>query len=200
MERTLQIVAERAAQLLSASLVTLALFEEAGEAFVFEAAAGRGARRVLGMRVPAAETMLGQVALTGRAEIVEDVARDERVNLRVLQTTGGRTGLWAPLLAGERAIGGLIAFDPVGGGSFGPSDLRVAESIGHGLRNMADRARALGGHLDVHSRPGDGTRIDLVVPLGDSTQETRRLPSRQLKCPGNLGILVPCPSDPRGLR
>ncbi len=140
-ERTLQVVAERAAQLLSASLVTLALFEEAGEAFVFEAAAGRGARRVLGTRVPAAETMLGHVALTGRAEIVEDVARDERVNLRVLQTTGGRTGLWAPLLAGERVVGGLVAFDPVGGGSFGPADLRLAESIGQQAAVAIENAR-----------------------------------------------------------
>jgi PAS domain S-box-containing protein len=36
---------------------------------------------------------------------------------------------------------------------------------GQGLRNMAGRARALGGHLVVHSAPGRGTIVRLEVPL-----------------------------------
>lgn len=36
---------------------------------------------------------------------------------------------------------------------------------GHGLRNMEDRARLLGGTVRFESRPGKGTRVVLVVPL-----------------------------------
>lgn len=36
---------------------------------------------------------------------------------------------------------------------------------GHGLRNMAERARRLGGELDVRSRRGQGTRVGVRVPL-----------------------------------
>ena len=35
----------------------------------------------------------------------------------------------------------------------------------HGLRNMTNRARMLDGHLDMMSKPGQGTSISLVLPL-----------------------------------
>ena len=41
-----------------------------------------------------------------------------------------------------------------------------APARGAGLTNMEDRVGALGGHLSVHSSPGDGTRVGGVVPLG----------------------------------
>jgi signal transduction histidine kinase len=45
-------------------------------------------------------------------------------------------------------------------------DAGAAPADGHrGLRNMADRARSLDGYLEVHSSPGRGTRVELVVPL-----------------------------------
>jgi signal transduction histidine kinase len=37
-----------------------------------------------------------------------------------------------------------------------------------GLRSMSERARILGGELAVTSKPGEGTRITLVVPVGRS--------------------------------
>lgn len=36
---------------------------------------------------------------------------------------------------------------------------------GHGLGNMTSRAKAVGGELDVESRPGGGTRVRFTVPL-----------------------------------
>jgi signal transduction histidine kinase len=36
--------------------------------------------------------------------------------------------------------------------------------MGHGLNNMAQRARTIGGLLEVNSEQGNGTRIDLRVP------------------------------------
>jgi two-component system nitrate/nitrite sensor histidine kinase NarX len=35
----------------------------------------------------------------------------------------------------------------------------------HGLRNMAERARLIGGRLDVDSRPGAGTSVTLTLPM-----------------------------------
>jgi signal transduction histidine kinase len=37
---------------------------------------------------------------------------------------------------------------------------------GYGLRNMHDRARLLAGQLEINSRPGHGTRLELVIPCG----------------------------------
>lgn len=40
-----------------------------------------------------------------------------------------------------------------------------ASGQGRGLHNLQARAAALGGTVSVDSRPGDGTEVDLVVPL-----------------------------------
>jgi nitrate/nitrite-specific signal transduction histidine kinase len=44
----------------------------------------------------------------------------------------------------------------------------AGQCSGHGLRNMAERARALDGSLEVISRPGYGTHLALHVSLGRS--------------------------------
>ncbi len=38
-------------------------------------------------------------------------------------------------------------------------------SVGNGLRNMRERAMALGGTLEVSSRPGGGTRLHITFPI-----------------------------------
>jgi signal transduction histidine kinase len=38
-------------------------------------------------------------------------------------------------------------------------------AIGSGLRGLLDRVSALGGTLDVDSRPGAGTTVRAVIPL-----------------------------------
>jgi two-component system NarL family sensor kinase len=40
------------------------------------------------------------------------------------------------------------------------------ETGGYGIVGMRERARRIGGSLDVHSRPGEGTTITVRVPLG----------------------------------
>jgi len=54
------------------------------------------------------------------------------------------------------------------GGGFDPAVLPHANSLtpgrGLGLIGMAERARLIGGELDVRSAPGGGTTITLRVP------------------------------------
>ena len=63
------------------------------------------------------------------------------------------------LLAGrnDEAIALSVQDDGIG---FTPDARR-----GHGLGNMQARARALGGHIQVESSPGKGTRIILTLPV-----------------------------------
>jgi signal transduction histidine kinase len=44
------------------------------------------------------------------------------------------------------------------------------EPRGHGLMGMRERARLLGGRLEVHSRPGQGTTITARLPLVPETE------------------------------
>ena len=45
-----------------------------------------------------------------------------------------------------------------------------------GVVGMGERARLLGGSLTIETSPGGGTAIDVVVPLGDSTNVTHGTP------------------------
>jgi signal transduction histidine kinase len=38
-------------------------------------------------------------------------------------------------------------------------------SHGSGLVGLRDRAEVLGGHVDLHSRPGEGTTLEITLPL-----------------------------------
>ena len=140
-ERVFQLVVERAADLLGAALVAIALKDPASDVYTFEAAAGRRARRLLGLREVGATSMIGWVAAAGHGEIVDDVAHDSRVSLRVLEAVGGRSGIWAPLMRGNHVVGCLMAFDRLAGGAFGEADLRLAEALGQQAASAIDNAR-----------------------------------------------------------
>ena len=43
----------------------------------------------------------------------------------------------------------------------------LAKARAFGLKGLAERARTVGGWLDVGQRPGGGTAIVLAVPLGE---------------------------------
>jgi GAF domain-containing protein len=140
-ERALQLVAERSAELLNAALVAIALKDPNSDSYTFEAAAGRRARRLLGVRVSGEASMIGWVAARGHGMIVEDMAHDDRVSLRVLEAVGGRMGLWAPLRIGSRVVGCIMAFDRVTGDAFSDADLRLAEAVGQQAAAAIENAR-----------------------------------------------------------
>jgi GAF domain-containing protein/anti-sigma regulatory factor (Ser/Thr protein kinase) len=140
-ERALQVVVESSAELLGASLVAIALKDQSGDAYTFEAATGRRARRLLGLRVVGGSSMVGWVANAGHGAIVADVAHDERVSLRVLEAVGGRSGLWAPLRTGSRVVGCIMAFDRLTGEPFDDADLRLAEAMGQQAAAAIENAR-----------------------------------------------------------
>jgi signal transduction histidine kinase len=67
----------------------------------------------------------------------------------------------------------------------GRVDLQVADSgvgfdpqapghAGLGLISMRERVAFLGGELTIHAAPGNGTRIDVTVPLTPQTKESKR--------------------------
>jgi signal transduction histidine kinase len=64
--------------------------------------------------------------------------------------------------------GGLVALAVCddGMGFVVPDDLAVLQDHGHlGVVGMVERARTLGGRLEVASRPGGGTTVQALVPL-----------------------------------
>lgn len=46
-------------------------------------------------------------------------------------------------------------------------NLKKGRDGGFGLFNLQERFDLLGGSLELHSKPGNGTTITLMAPLGD---------------------------------
>jgi signal transduction histidine kinase len=68
---------------------------------------------------------------------------------------------WLSLTVDDRAVGLRIEDDGVGPDGLVP---------GSGLRGLRDRVDTLGGMLAISDRPGGGTRVQAVVPLGGSRE------------------------------
>jgi signal transduction histidine kinase len=57
------------------------------------------------------------------------------------------------------------------GRGFDPASVHT----GVGLSAMRERIEGLGGKIEVSSRPGEGTRVEIRVPLRDDTPDLGRL-------------------------
>ena len=55
-------------------------------------------------------------------------------------------------------------------------DSQDAMGRGHGLQNICMRVRTLGGHVQIESAPGHGTRIVADIPLRDETRKRKNTP------------------------
>ena len=93
--------------------------------------------------------------LTGRAGEVVQLAREALSNVsRHAQAATCRVSLY---LEGD---GRVLEVDDDGRG-FDPARVTGA---GQGLRNLRERAEGLGGRAQIHSTPGQGTRVRVTIP------------------------------------
>jgi signal transduction histidine kinase len=71
----------------------------------------------------------------------------------------------------EKGAGGITVTIQDNGRGFDPSNLE-ATPMGHlGLRAMRQRAESVGGRLEVVSRPGEGTRVVVLLPTNSRGKE-----------------------------
>lgn len=126
--RLLHLVASRLRELIQARIVAIAL--PIGEELRFEAAAGEGADRMIGVTMPRTSSKAGRVLARGNSERIDSLIDDPEVHQDTTRHLGSRTGLYVPLLAREEAIGVIIAHDKLGADArFGDNDLRLAEQF-----------------------------------------------------------------------
>jgi signal transduction histidine kinase len=89
------------------------------------------------------------------------LAMREAIRNAVKHSGCSRIGVWLTALDGE--LRGLVEDD--GEGFDVEAVARATPSWGVGLRSMRERAEMLGGTLRLDSEPGEGTRVEIRVPL-----------------------------------
>lgn len=114
------------------------LDEDRRELF-FRVVRGRAAGAIRGMRLPLGEGIVGSVALSGEAEVVNQVAADPRWHGDPSGAFQTRAILAVPLLAQGRVIGVVQLLNPVDRDSFTDGDLwrmrQFAAILGPTLQN-----------------------------------------------------------------
>jgi HD-GYP domain-containing protein (c-di-GMP phosphodiesterase class II) len=139
--RVLALALQKAEELCHAESSSIwELDDESGELF-FRVVRGRAAPGIQSLRVPRGRGIVGDVALTGRAEIVNDVADDTRWSGDSDTSFTTRSILTAPLIARGRVIGVLQLLNRVGGEGFDADDLRRMELFAGPLAAAVANAR-----------------------------------------------------------
>jgi signal transduction histidine kinase len=126
---SLQLVANRARELVGADLATIALPQADGQTLTIEVVDG-----ILGDRMdrgpfPVEGTVSGEVLLTGAMVVVEDASHDSR--LRQPQVGGGLIGpgVWVSLVSDGRPFGTLSVARSTGGTPFTALELELVSSF-----------------------------------------------------------------------
>ncbi|HXU46663.1 MAG TPA: HD domain-containing phosphohydrolase [Thermoanaerobaculia bacterium] len=116
------------------------LDEERGDLF-FRVVRGRAAKQIRDLRVPLGRGIVGSVAASGQAEMVNDVAADPRWRGDKTGAFRTRAILAVPLLAHGKVVGVLQMLNPLEGPRFLPEDLRRMQLFAGVLAPAIENAR-----------------------------------------------------------
>jgi HD-GYP domain-containing protein (c-di-GMP phosphodiesterase class II) len=134
----LELAMETAEEVCRAETSSIWELDEDRQELFFRVVRGRAAGAIRNLRVPVGQGIVGSVASSGQAEMVNDVASDPRWrgDSTVFQT---RAILTVPLVAEGRVIGVMQLLNPVGRDRFTEGDLRrmslFAGILAHPLQN-----------------------------------------------------------------
>src|SRR5581483_1469214 len=106
-----------------------------------EAAAGRAGEDLLGTLLSRTGSKSGRVLDRRRSERVDSTLEDVEVDQEVARRVGLRSGLFVPMIVGDRAIGVIAAHNKLGSDPrFTDEDLRLAETFAARAAVAVDRA------------------------------------------------------------
>jgi signal transduction histidine kinase len=129
LDESLRLISDRARELAGADVVVVALVR--GDDLVVRYASGeRPADELIGRTFALSETVLVQKVInSGRAALISDISRRERVGIRTLAGITLGPGLLLPLHGAEAAVGVLCLCRRVGAPRFSETDLETASDF-----------------------------------------------------------------------
>jgi signal transduction histidine kinase len=135
-------LAQEAAKLLGALLVTVGIPDEVSGTVRFPVAVGAGADQTRGIEAPLDTSIAGTSILAGEAVRVDDaitIAADP-----IAAATGARSVLAVPMIAGDEAVAVIAAYDTVSGAPFTGEDQELIEGLASLGAVALQTARAFG--------------------------------------------------------
>jgi signal transduction histidine kinase len=129
LSRLLDLVAARLRELVQARVVLIAIPGHEGD-LVVQTTDGERADGLAGMRLGREGSKAGRVLDRRRSERVDSMIEDFEVDQEVSRRLGAFTGLYVPMIIGDRPIGIIMAHDKEGSDPrFSDEDVRLAETF-----------------------------------------------------------------------
>ena len=125
----LEVIAERACQIVDAELATIALPDAATSELTIQVAVGWQADVILGEIVGASDTITSRVFQTGLPVAVADLSRDSRVAQPQVRLGTIGPAVFVPLGAPGAVIGSLSVSRPLGADQFTTRDVEVLQQF-----------------------------------------------------------------------
>jgi HD-GYP domain-containing protein (c-di-GMP phosphodiesterase class II) len=186
--RVLELALIKAEELCSAESSSIWELDDESNELFFRVVRGRAAGDIRGLRVPVGVGIVGSVARSGRAEIVNDVREDPRWRGDTGSDFVTRAILTVPLVAHGRVVGVLQLLNPVGRQGFTSDDLRRMRLFAGPLANAVENARLYAAQKRVF--------VDTVTALAEAIEKrdpytgghVRRVVSYSLLLGAELGL------------
>ena len=126
-------------ELLKVEALSIALVDKNTNELVFEVADGEGSDKIIGVRIPTNQGVMGTVMATGKPSIVRNAAAEERIHRGTDRRTNTQTRsiICAPLEVKGEVVGTIQAINPLEG-DFAEDDLKLLVN----LANLASTAIA----------------------------------------------------------
>jgi signal transduction histidine kinase/uncharacterized membrane protein len=143
LQTVLNLIMDKAVQILDAEAASLWITDEERNELVFTVNLGPAAGSLQGMRLPLGRGIAGEVAVSGRPVIVNDVANDPRWFKGVDQSTGfvTRAMIVVPLIAKDLIIGVIQVINKRDGTTFSDDDLALLTSFAAQAAAAIENAR-----------------------------------------------------------
>jgi HD-GYP domain-containing protein (c-di-GMP phosphodiesterase class II) len=163
LQRVLDIALRKAEEVCHAETSSIWELDEDRHELFFRIVRGRAAQDIRNLRVPVGEGIVGSVALSGRAERINDVAADGRWRGDSGPNFATRAILAVPLVARERVIGVLQLLNPVGREGFTEDDQRRMQLFAGPLANALENARLYAAQKRMF--------VDIVTALAEAIEK-----------------------------
>jgi signal transduction histidine kinase len=141
----LDLAAKRLRELLDARVVLIGRPSPDGASLAVESASGESSAQLLGLRFELARSKTGRTLMRRRSERVDSLIDDPEVDQTAPRLVGASSGLFAPLVVRQKAIGIIVAYDKRGPDPrFTDGDLRIAEAFGNRVAVAVELADRIG--------------------------------------------------------
>ncbi|MBF0138316.1 MAG: GAF domain-containing protein [Magnetococcus sp. DMHC-1] len=156
MKKVMEVIFNRVVEILEAEAGSLWLLDHHSGLNICHLAEGPAKSRILGLRLPRNEGIVGQVITTNRSEVVLDCTRDKRFAAGVDQRSGFKTQsmLCVPLAFGSNAFGAIQIINKKSGikKQFTTEDQRMVEDLALSAAIAVRNARVLDSVNQVQQR------------------------------------------------